>query len=137
MVERKAALNNGRQRITYHDTADPGLYAMRFEPTEITQPVYYGLGLDRRELDNTALSDADSTWLTERGFMDKKIKEGELSSVLVGVNKGVELSPFLGLGILALLVFETFMTWRMGDRQKKVDTAAAGLHQPVSALTTA
>ena len=40
------------------------------------------------------------------------------------------------LGVLALLVFETFMTWRMGDRQKKIDTAAAGMHQPVSALTS-
>ncbi len=129
VVERKAALNNGRQRITFHDTGDPGLYAVRFDPTEIPQPIYYGLGLDRKELDTTPLTDSDFSWLSDRGYMERKVASADVGGVLGGVNKGNELWPYLGIVVLALLVFETVMTWRMADRQKKVDVAAAGLAQ--------
>ena len=46
---------------------------------------------------------------------------------LGGVNKGFELWKYLGLVVLGLLVFETLMTRRMVNLQKKVDVASAGL----------
>ena len=59
------------QRLSYNDTAEPGLYAVRFDPTTVPQPVYYGVGIDRRELDPAALTDADYAWLKNRGYVER------------------------------------------------------------------
>jgi hypothetical protein len=121
---RQPTLAGGRQRLTYNDTAEPGLYTLRFDPTEVPQPVYYGVVIDRRELDATPLSDADYAWLNSRGFVERRVGAGDLASALGGVNRGAELWRWLGLGVLALLVFETIMTRRMVRLQ--VGSAAAG-----------
>ena len=113
VVTRQPTLSNGRQRLNYNDTAEPGLYTLRFDPTEVPQPAYYGVSIDRRELDPAPLSEADDAWLKSRGFIERRITRDELASALGGVNKGVELWKWLGLGVLALLVFETLMTRRM------------------------
>jgi hypothetical protein len=137
VVEKKPSVSNGRQRITYHDTGDPGLYAVRFEPTEVQpQPVFYGFGINRKELDNATLTAADLTWLTDRGYLEKRVESGtgeELAAAVGGVNKGFELWPWLGVGVLGLLVFETVMTRRMVNLQNKVDVAGSGLPTPSAA----
>jgi hypothetical protein len=131
VVERRPSLSNGRQRITYHDTGDPGLYALRFEPAEVQpQPVFYGFGINRKELDTATLSEADQAWLSERGYLERRVSptsKEELAQAVGGVNKGTDLWPILGLAVLGLLVFETLMTRRMVNLQKKVDVASSGL----------
>jgi hypothetical protein len=113
VATKQPTLANGRQRLSFNDTAEPGLYTLRFDPTDVPQPIYYGVGIDRSELDPARLTEADDAWLKSRGFVERRITRDELASALGGVNKGVELWKWLGLGVLALLVFETLMTRRM------------------------
>jgi hypothetical protein len=128
-VQKQPTVTGGRQRLSYNDTAAPGLYTLRFDNTSVPQPVYFGVGLDRRELDQATLTEADHAWLTSRGFVEKRITPAELSSALGGVNQGAELWKWLALGVLALLVFETLMTRRMARLQAAPD-AAPLVHSP-------
>lgn len=121
-------VSNGRSVLSYNDTFLPGLYALRFDKTEVPQPVYYGVGIDRRELDATALAPSDHKWLAERGYLERRLETpGELASAVGTVNKGSELWPILAVILLASLLFETFMTWRLMRHQTQVDVAAAGM----------
>lgn len=132
--EKRPTVSNGRQRLTFHDTNEPGLYELRFDPTEVQpQPVFYGFGIDRKELDNTTLTASDVDWLTNRGYLEKKVGTDQISGALGGENKGFEMWPLLGFAVLALLVFETLMTRRMINLQKQVDVAGAGLPTPPAA----
>lgn len=113
-VPRTPMFAGGRQRIAHNDTAEPGLYTLRFEPTEIPQPVYFGVGIDRRELDAATLTEADYAWLKSRGFVEGRITADQVATVLGGGGAGgAELWRWLALGVLALLVFESVMTRRM------------------------
>lgn len=112
-VPKTPALTGGRQRISHNDTAEPGLYTLRFDPTQIPQPVYFGVGLDRRELDGATLTQADYAWLKSRGFVEDRITADQVIAVLGGTAGGAELWRWLALGVLALLVFESVMTRRM------------------------
>ena len=112
-VTRQATLSGGRQRVTYNDTADPGLYTLRFDPTEVPQPVYFAVGIDRAELDPATLSEADYAWLKSRGFVDRRITPDDIPAALGAATPAAELSRWLALGVLGLLVFETVMTRRM------------------------
>jgi hypothetical protein len=132
VVQKQPSLTNGRQRLSYNDTAEPGLYTLRFDPTEVPQPVYFGVGIDRRELDNAPLTDADHAWLQSRGFVERRVGPAELATALGGAGEGVELWKWLGVGVLGLLVFETVMTRRMvrlqEGRADVAGTAAVGVH---------
>jgi hypothetical protein len=122
-VQKQPTVTGGRQRVSYNDTAAPGLYTLRFDNTSVPQPVYFGVGLDRRELDQASLTEADHAWLKSRGFVEKRITPDELGAALGGVNQGAELWKWLALGVLALLVFETVMTRRMVRLQAAPDAA--------------
>lgn len=127
-VELAPRVSNGRSVLSYNDTFLPGLYALRFDKTEIPQPVYYGVGVDRRELDAAALAASDHKWLADRGYLERRLENpSELASAVGAVNKGSELWPILAVILLASLLFETFMTWRLMRHQSQVDVAAAGL----------
>ena len=127
-VELAPRLSNGRSVLSYNDTFVPGLYELRFAQTELPQPVYYGVGIDRRELDTTALAASDHQWLTDRGYLERRLSDpAELSGAVGAVNKGSELWPILAAVLLGTLLFETFMTWRVSRHQTQVDVAAAGL----------
>jgi hypothetical protein len=131
-VQRKPTLSGGRQRLSYNDTGEPGLYTLRFEASEVPQPVYYGVGIDRRELDDASLTEADYAWLTNRGLVEKRIDTPELASTLGGESQAVELWKWLGVGVLALLVFETVMTRRMVRLQaERADVAGVIASSPV------
>jgi hypothetical protein len=116
-VTKQPTVTGGRQRVSYNDTAEPGLYTLRFDPTTVPQPVYFGVGIDRRELDPATLSEADYAWLKTRGYVQGTLKPDEIASVLSGTSTGAELWPWLALGVLALLLFESVMTWRMASLQ--------------------
>ena len=121
-------MSNGRPVLSYNDTFLPGLYELRFNKTGIPEPVYYGVGIDRRELDATAMAGSDHKWLADRGYLERRLENpGELASAVGAVNKGSELWPMLAAILLASLLFETFMTWRVSHHQTQVDVAAAGL----------
>ena len=62
-AERHPFTRDGRQVLIYGDTDLPGKYELRFDQTAI-EPVYYGVGISRNELDETPLSDADRAWLS-------------------------------------------------------------------------
>ena len=123
-VQKNPAVTGGMQRVVYNDTAVPGLYAMRFDNTSVAQPVYFGVGIDRRELDNATLGEADHAWLKAHGVVEKRIEWDELASVLGGESRGAELWKWLALGVLGLLVFETVMTRRMVRLQDAPAVAA-------------
>jgi hypothetical protein len=131
-VPRQPTLAGGRQRISYNDTAEPGLYTLRFDPTEVPQPVYFAVNLDRRELDPTTLTEADYAWLKSRGFVEGTIEPKQLASALGGATSGAELWRWLALAVLALLVFETVMTRRMiGLQAAPVEGAHHAAHAHV------
>ena len=121
--------------VTYPDTYLPGIYRLQFTPTEI-QPVYYGVNIDRRELDATTLGSDDIDWLKKGEFLDPGyavITTADLPTIIRRENKGTELWGWLGGFLLVSLVFETFMTYRLIATQKKVDVAGAGLPHHVTA----
>ena len=124
VATRQPTVAGGRQRVSYNDTAEPGLYTLRFDPTTVAQPVYFGVGLDRRELDPATLSEADNAWLKTRGFIDGTLKPDQVASALGGTSAGAELWRWLALGVLGLLVFESVMTWRMASLQAAPATLA-------------
>jgi hypothetical protein len=111
-VTRQPSFAGGRQRLTYNDTAEPGLYTLRFDATAVPQPVYFAVGIDRAELDPATLSEADYAWLTNRGFRHR-IRPDDLAAALGAATPPAEMSRWLALGVLGLLVFETVMTRRM------------------------
>lgn len=128
-IQRPATFNNGRWLVTYPDTYLPGIYRLQFSPTEIA-PVYYGVNIDRKELDATTLSSDDIDWLRKGSFLDPAhptIAAADLPLIIRRENKGAELWGWLGGLLLAGLVFETYMTYRLIGAQKKVDVAGAGL----------
>ena len=128
-VQRPATYNNGRWMVTYPDTYLPGIYRLQFTPTEV-QPVYYAVNIDRRELDTTTLGPDDIDWLKKGSYLDSTnptITAADLPAVIRKENKGTELWGWMGGVLLASLLFETFMTYRLIGAQKKVDVARAGL----------
>ena len=70
-----------------------------------------------RELDPATLSEADHAWLKTRGFVDGTLKPDEVAAALGGKSSGAELWPWLAVGVLALLLFKSLMTWRMASLQ--------------------
>jgi hypothetical protein len=135
-VELAPRISNGRHVLSYNDTFLPGLYELRPNKTELPQPVFYGVGIDRRELDGTALATSDHRWLTDRGYLERRLTEpGELAGAVGAVNKGNELWPWLAAILLLSLLFETFMTWRMIRHQTQVDVAGAGAPAASAAMT--
>lgn len=127
---RKATFRNGRWEFTYPNAFLPGLYQLRFAPTEVPQPVFYGVGIDRRELDNTPLSAQDKDWLVKSVFLDAQtpeVKPAQLVTVVTREEKGLEIWKILALVLLGSLLAETYMTYRMTSLQKKVNVENAGL----------
>ena len=125
-IDRRPVLRDGRHVLSYADTYLPGKYELRFDKPEV-QPVYYGVGIDRRELDEATLTDADRAWLTSANhkFVDDKIDAAGITTALGGANKGSDLWPLLAGFVLLMLLFETFMTWRLMNRQSTQPTDAA------------
>jgi hypothetical protein len=124
-VDLSPRLVNGRHVLSYNDTFLPGLYALRFDQTAVPQPVYFGVGIDPRELDAAALAESDHRWLADRGFIEKRLAgPQELASAVGAVNKGRDVWPILAGVLLLTLVSETLMTWRMIRHQAPADLAA-------------
>ena len=101
---RKATYRNGRWEFTYPNAFLPGLYQLHFTPTEIAQPIFYGVSIDRRELDNTPLSAEDNEWLQKGKFLDSQnaqVKPSELAFVITREDKGMEIWKLLALFVLA------------------------------------
>ncbi|HSU68356.1 MAG TPA: BatA domain-containing protein [Tepidisphaeraceae bacterium] len=128
-VTRPATFNNGRWLVTYPDTYLPGIYKLQFTPTEV-QPVYYGVNIDHTELDPTNLDPDDMNWLKNGSYLDPSlptIAESDLPMIIRRESQGRELWGYLGGVLLASLIIETFLTYRLIGSQKRVDVAGAGL----------
>jgi hypothetical protein len=109
----KVSSESGRPVARYADTHVPGLYEMRFMPSDLPQPVYFSVGIDPRELDPATLSSSDLSWLKDNGFVQARLSPEKLSAVLAAPGSGSELWPTLAFAVVGLLVLETFMTYRM------------------------
>jgi hypothetical protein len=128
-VMRPGTFNNGRWLVTYPDTYLPGIYKLEFTPTEIS-PVYYGVNIDHNELDTTALDPDDLNWLKNQSYLDPSLPtmaEADLPAVLRREGQAHELWGVLGGVLLASLLIETFLTYRLIGSQKRIDVAGAGL----------
>ncbi|HEY2589871.1 MAG TPA: BatA domain-containing protein [Tepidisphaeraceae bacterium] len=131
-ITRPATFNNGRWLVTYSDTYLPGVYRLQFSPTEVA-PVYYGVNIDPKELDPAALDTDDITWLKNGNYLDPSLPiltEADLGVVIRREAEGRELWGWLGGALLASLLIETFLTYRLIGSQKKIDVLNAGLPTP-------
>lgn len=137
---RKANFRDGHWEFTYPNAFMPGVYSLNFTPAEVPQPIYYGVSIDRRELDGTRLADADIEWLKKGQFFPAdapRVEAEQLEYILTGANEPSgfwwKLAKFLlrwetlAVLVVASLFGETFMTWKMAGRQKSVDVENAGL----------
>jgi hypothetical protein len=127
---RKANFRNGHFEFTYPNAFLPGLYQLRFAPTDVPQPVYYGVGIDHRELDNTRLSSDDQAWLIKSNFLDKdnpKIEASTLGTAVTRTDEGTDIWVYLAGFVVLSLFLETYMTFRMAGLQKNIDVAGAGM----------
>jgi hypothetical protein len=125
----------GRTTIRSEDTFAPGLYEMRFVPSEIPQPIYYTVALPPREFDPALVSESDIEWLKQNASLKGRLTEGQLSSIMAAPGSGQELWPMLAIGVLALLLLETFVTYRMIKLQATPPSAgstARGASKPVN-----
>jgi len=134
-VSRPATFNNGRWLVTYPDTYLPGIYKLQFTPTEVPS-VFYGVNIDHTELDPTMLDPDDVNWLKNGNYLDPSlpiIAEADLPMVIRREGQAREMWGWLGGVLLATLLIETFITYRLIGSQKRVDVAGAGL--PTAHLT--
>jgi hypothetical protein len=121
-------LANGRYEFRYNDAFLPGLYALRFTPTEIKpQPIYYGVGIDPHELDPRSLGEQDRKRMAEAGYFNEEhpISPDDLEAIIRKENRGVDLWKWLAMFVLLNLLAETYVTYRMIKAQKSVNVAAA------------
>lgn len=129
---RQAHARDGRYEFDYQNAFLPGVYKLTF-PTapKMPQPVYYGVGINPRELENVRLTNDDITTLTRGSYLEKKdprIDASRLAFVITRVNdETVDWWKYLAALVVLSLCLETFMTFRMAGLQKNLDTATAGL----------
>jgi hypothetical protein len=121
-------LANGRYEFRYNDAFLPGLYSLRFTPTEIKpQPIYYGVGIDPHELDPRSLGAQDRKRMADAGYFDEEhpISPDDLEAIIRKENRGADLWKWLAMFVLLNLLAETYVTYRMIRAQKGVNVAAA------------
>jgi len=131
IVSRPATFNNGRWIVTYADTFVPGIYRMTFSPAEV-RPVNYAVNIDRAELDPTPLERQDIEWLRQQGMLDAArpvISAADLPAILRPRGTAIELWKWLGAVLLATLLAETFVAWRLVRDQRSIDVAGSALPQ--------
>jgi hypothetical protein len=124
-----ATFNNGRWLVTDPDTYLPGIYKFTFTPAAIP-PVYYGVNIDRAELDPIALDTDDIRWLTAGKNLDPVlpvITEADLPTIIARKQQAPEMWGLLGGVLLLSLLVETFITYRLISSQKRVSVATAGM----------
>ncbi len=130
---KRAVLTNNRYEFRYNNAFLPGLYQLRFKPTEVQpQPIFYGVGINSKEQDRNTLSAKDLDRLVSAGYLDKrsKIDADEIPAVIRQQNTGSDIWKWLALFVLANLLVETYMTYRMVGLQNRVDVAGAGVAHP-------
>ncbi len=109
----KVAMQSGRSTTRFEETHNPGLYQLRFVPSEVPQPVYYSAGIDPREIDPAVLSSDDIKFLKSNGLLQGRLSADKINFVMSAPGSGSELWPMLAFAVVGLLVLETFMTYRM------------------------
>jgi len=122
-------VRDGRQIIRFKETHQPGRYELRFDQSSLA-PVYYGVGIDPQELQEETLTESDRKWLgsDDHKFLEGTIAAADLSKAVGGGSQGIQLWPILAAVLLGVLLFETFMTYRVMRNQTTpgIATGAAG-----------
>ena len=118
---RAPLFRNGHWEFQYPNTFLPGLYQLRFAPTGIPQPVFYGVGIDRRELETSTLTEQNRRWLSDHHLVQTASLD-QLPALVSGDVRGVEIWKWLAVFVVASLLLETAMTYRMIGLQQKSST---------------
>jgi hypothetical protein len=113
---KRPSYRNGRYEFEYANTFIPGLYALRFDPPAVPQPVHYGVGLDARELETAVVSEKEMSWFSDNGYISL-IPSGEIAATLSGDASEAELWKWLTGALILLLILETFVTYRLIGRR--------------------
>jgi hypothetical protein len=116
--------------LQFKDVFTPGLYELRFTPTDIPQPVFYSVNVDKAEFDPTTVTSADIEWLNQHKYLKERVNFESLRTAINAQRSGLELWWMLGLALLLLLITEVIMTWRLARKQTDVDVEHAGLIKP-------
>lgn len=117
--EWRPQLRDGRQVISYGETHQPGRYEMRFDQT-LLPPMYYGVSVNPIELDQKVLTDEDRQWLShaDHRYVKQRIERDGLVSALGGAGEAEsQVWKFIAVILLLVLLGETYMTYRMVNRQ--------------------
>jgi hypothetical protein len=133
-VERRPVTRDGRQILSFGETWLPGKYELAFDQSAIPQPVYYGVGIDRNELDENVLTEDDRRWLMND---DHRFVQGQIDPVR-GLSAALGASgdgrdqvwPYLAGFVLATLLGETYLTYRMIRRQTRPGAEVIGATAP-------
>ncbi|HVT82421.1 MAG TPA: CARDB domain-containing protein, partial [Phycisphaerae bacterium] len=121
--------------VEERETSLPGLYEMRFSaPAKMgatpPKPVYFGVNVDRQELDPAVLSVADQDWFRGKGYLKDLLKEETLPKAMEAKEGGRDLWWMLGLLLLAFLLLEVFLTRQLVREQSGQTLADEGLSMP-------
>lgn len=112
-AQAQAKIAGGQSTVTFPQTYAPGLYALHFTPSGVPQPVYFGVNPAPAELDWRPLSDTDLAWLKDGNFVQGRLEESALGSVIGTSTRTTELWPWLAFAVVGVLLMETFLTFRM------------------------
>jgi hypothetical protein len=125
---------NARQRAYFAGlTNEPGKYEIRFPEQSKIPPFYYGVGIDQREMDTQALSAADVQWLTapDHKFLEKAIEPATVKDTLFKLPPTMpKVWPWAAGLLLAFLLLETFLTYRMVRRQTSPSESLGAIGAP-------
>lgn len=106
--------------FTDNNTYQPGLYQLLFKPSQLP-PVYFSVGLDRRELDPAVLTPGDIERLKDARYLYDRVLTPTLGEALGTGKTGLELWPYLVVLLLGTLIVETALTRRAVSLQTSAE----------------
>lgn len=123
--------------IEERDTEQPGLYEMRFSAPARTgakapPPAYFGVNIDRQELDPAVLTAGDLDWFKSKGYLSDVLGNDSLAKAMEASAGGRELWWILGLFLLGFLLFEVYLTRQLVRQQSGQTLAQEGLAMPAA-----
>jgi hypothetical protein len=122
VVRRQPTALNGRWVLTFPDTFEPGTYQLDFSGGSLLSALY-AVNVDHRALDRAALDSNDIAWFVAHRVLDSRrptVAADQLDRVLRAPPDQVGLWGLLGTLVVALLLFETWMTRRMTKRREPI-----------------
>ena len=115
--DRKPTFRSGQWEFQYPNTFEPGLYQVKFTASGAMPPVYFGVGIDPRELEPTVLSEQDLLWLGDHA-QTQTIHADQIAAAIARQPGASEIWKWLAGVLLLSLLLETALTWQMMGKQR-------------------